>query len=249
MNKVFKIIWNKVNQCWVAVSELSKSVGKSSQTDKRKTLTVIIGTAVLAGVSTTAMAETNVVLNNDGNIVGGTDVSAVAGVGTTGDSVVLGKKAKSEATESIVIGNNVTNKARWSITLGNNATSQSGYGVTLGDRASSGTGSNSVAIGLMAKTSNEKAGGNSQTAVGAASYADGEAASAFGATANATGALIGSVGGLALYCVTMAVGFKISTFHNIIIGIVSGLVLFIIGSYIGKPTEEKTLKEFFPEKY
>lgn len=67
--------------------------------------------------------------------------------------------------------------------------------------------------------------------------------------ANATGALVGSVGGLALYCVTMAVGFKISTFHNIIIGIVSGLVLFIIGSLIGKPTEEKTLKEFFPEKY
>ena len=194
MNHVFKIIWNKVNQCWVAVSELSKSVGKSSQTDKRKALNVIIGAAVLAGVSTTAMAETNVVLNNDGNIVGGTNVSAVAGVGTTGDSVVLGKKAKSEATESIVIGNNVTNKARWSITLGNNATSQSGYGVTLGDRASSGTGTNSVAIGLMAKTSNEKAGGNSQTAVGVASYADGEGASAFGATANATGALATAVG-------------------------------------------------------
>nr|WP_314976839.1 YadA-like family protein [uncultured Haemophilus sp.] len=194
MNHVFKIIWNKVNQCWVAVSELSKSVGKSSQTDKRKALNVIIGAAVLAGVSTTAMAETNVVLNNDGNIVGGTEVSAVAGVGTTGDSVVLGKKAKSEATESIVIGNNVTNKARWSITLGNNATSQSGYGVTLGDRASSGTGTNSVAIGLMAKTSNEKVGGNSQTAVGVASYADGEGASAFGATANATGSLATAVG-------------------------------------------------------
>ena len=194
MNHVFKIIWNTVNQCWIAVSELSKSVGKSSQTDKRKALNVIIGAAVLAGVSTTAMAETNVVLNNDGNIVGGTNVSAVAGVGTTGDSVVLGKKAKSEATESIVIGNNVTNKARWSITLGNNATSQSGYGVTLGDRASSGTGTNSVAIGLMAKTSNEKVGGNSQTAVGVASYADGEGASAFGATANATGSLATAVG-------------------------------------------------------
>ena len=194
MNHVFKIIWNKVNQCWVAVSELSKSVGKSSQTDKRKTLNVIIGAAVLAGVSTSAMAETNVVLNNDGNIVGGTDVSAVAGVGTTGDSVVLGKKAKSEATESIVIGNNVTNKARWSITLGNNATSQSGYGVTLGDRASTGKGGNAVAIGLMAKTSNEKAGGNSQTAVGVASYADGEAASAFGSYANATGSLATAIG-------------------------------------------------------
>ena len=194
MNHVFKIIWNTVSQCWIAVSELSKSVGKSSQTDKRKTLTVIIGTVVLAGASTSAMAETNVVLNNDGNIVGGTDVSAVAGVGTTGDSVVLGKKAKSEAIESIVIGNNVTNKARWSITLGNNATSQSGYGVTLGDRASSGTGSNSVAIGLMAKTSNEKAGGNSQTAVGVASYADGEGSSAFGANANATGSTATAIG-------------------------------------------------------
>ena len=194
MNHVFKIIWNKVNQCWVAVSELSKSVGKSSQTDKRKTLNAIIGAAVLAGATTSAMAETNVVLNNDGNIVGGTDVSAVAGVGTTGDSVVLGKKAKSEATESIVIGNNVTNKARWSITLGNNATSQSGYGVTLGDRASTGKGGNAIAIGLMAKTSNEKVGGNSQTAVGVASYADGEAASAFGSYANATGSLATAIG-------------------------------------------------------
>ena len=183
-----------VSQCWIAVSELSKSVGKSSQTDKRKTLTVIIGTAVLAGVSTSAMAETNIVLNNDGNIVGGTDVSAVAGVGTTGDSVVLGKKAKSEAVDSIVIGNNVTNKARWSITLGNNATSQSGYGVTLGEYASSGKGSNAVAIGTMAKTSNEREGGNSQTAVGAASYAESEAASAFGANAKATGALSTAIG-------------------------------------------------------
>ncbi|QOR24279.1 ESPR domain-containing protein [Haemophilus parainfluenzae] len=43
MNHVFKIIWNTVNQCWIAVSELSKSVGKSSQIDKRKALNVIIG--------------------------------------------------------------------------------------------------------------------------------------------------------------------------------------------------------------
>nr|DAM96076.1 MAG TPA: hypothetical protein [Caudoviricetes sp.] len=49
-------------------------------------------------------------------------------------------------------------------------------------------------MGLMAKTSNEKVGGNSQTAVGVASYADGEGASAFGATANATGVLATAVG-------------------------------------------------------
>ena len=194
MNHVFKIIWNTVNQCWIAVSELSKSVGKSSQTDKRKALNVIIGAAVLAGVSTTAMAETNVVSNDQGNIVGGIGASALGGTGTTGNSVVLGNKAKSEITESVVIGGNTTNTGRWSVTLGDKADGNSQYGVTIGDRASTGKGGNAIAIGLMAKTSNEKAGGNSQTAVGAASYADGEAASAFGANANATGSTATAIG-------------------------------------------------------
>ena len=194
MNHIFKIIWNTVNQCWIAVSELSKSVGKSSQIDKRKALNVIIGAAVLAGVSTTAMAETNVVSNDQGNIVGGIGASALGGTGTTGNSVVLGNKAKSEITESVVIGGNTTNTGRWSVTLGDKADGNSQYGVTIGNRAYSGKGGNAVAIGLMAKTSNEKAGGNSQTAVGVASYADGEGASAFGATANATGALATAVG-------------------------------------------------------
>ena len=182
MNYVFKIIWNTVNQCWIAVSELSKSVGKSSQTDKRKTLNVIIGAAVLAGATTSAMAETNVVSNDQGNIVGGIGASALGGTGTTGNSVVLGNKAKSETTESVVIGGNTTNTGRWSVTLGDKANGNSQYGVTIGDRASTGKGANAIAIGLMAKTSNEKVGGNSQTAVGVASYADGEGASAFGAT-------------------------------------------------------------------
>lgn len=194
MNHVFKIIWNKVNQCWIAVSELSKSVGKSSQTDKRKALNVIIGAAVLAGATTSAMAETNVVSNDQGNIVGGIGASALGGTGTTGNSVVLGNKAKSETTESVVIGGNTTNTGRWSVTLGDKANGNSQYGVTIGDRASTGKGANAIAIGLMAKTSNEKVGGNSQTAVGVASYADGEGASAFGATANATGALATAVG-------------------------------------------------------
>ena len=140
------------------------------------------------------MAETNVVSNDQGNIVGGIGASALGGTGTTGNSVVLGNKAKSETTESVVIGGNTTNTGRWSVTLGDKANGNSQYGVTIGDRASTGKGGNAIAIGLMAKTSNEKVGGNSQTAVGAASYADGEAASAFGATANATGALATAVG-------------------------------------------------------
>jgi len=194
MNHVFKNIWNAVNQCWTAVSELSKSAGKSSKTDKRKVLNAIIGAAVLAGVSTTAMAETNVVSNDQGNIIGGIGAKALAGTGTTGNSVVLGNKAKSEITESVVVGSNATNTGRWSVTLGDKADGNSQYGVTIGNRANSGKGGNAIAIGLMAKATNEKVGGNSQTAVGVASYADGEGASAFGATANATGVLATAVG-------------------------------------------------------
>lgn len=194
MNHVFKNIWNAVNQCWTAVSELSKSAGKSSKTDKRKVLNAIIGAAVLAGVSTTAIAETNVVSNDQGNVIGGIGAKALAGTGTTGNSVVLGNKAKSEKTESVVIGSNATNTGRWSVTLGDKADGNSQYGVTIGNRAHSGKGGNAIAIGLMAKATNEKVGGNSQTAVGVASYADGEAASAFGAAANATGALATAVG-------------------------------------------------------
>ena len=194
MNHIFKIIWNTVSQCWVAVSKLSKSVAKSFQTDKRKRVTTIIGTVFLTGITTNVLAETNVVLDDNGNIVGGKEASAFAGVGKAGDSVVLGNNAKSEGTESIVIGNGTTNTGRWSVTLGDQATGNSQYGVTIGERASSGKGSNSVVIGLMAKTSNEKKGGNSQTAVGAASYADGEGASAFGANANATGSTATAIG-------------------------------------------------------
>ena len=194
MNHIFKIIWNTVSQCWVAVSELSKSIAKSFKTDKSKRVTTIIGTVFLTGITTNVLAETNVVLDDNGNIVGGKEASAFAGVGKAGDSVVLGNNAKSEGTESIVIGNGTTNTGRWSVTLGDQATGNSQYGVTIGERASSGKGSNSVVIGLMAKTSIAKKGGNSQTAVGAASYADGEGASAFGANANATGSTATAIG-------------------------------------------------------
>ena len=194
MNHVFKNIWNAVNQCWTAVSELSKSAGKSSKTDKRKVLNAIIGAAVLVGVSTTAMAETNVVSDDQGNVIGGIGAKALAGTGTTGNSVVLGNKAKSEITESVVVGSNATNTGRWSVTLGDKADGNSQYGVTIGNRAHSGKGGNAIAIGLMAKATNEKVGGNSQIAIGVASYADGEGASAFGATANATGVLATAVG-------------------------------------------------------
>lgn len=67
--------------------------------------------------------------------------------------------------------------------------------------------------------------------------------------ANATGALWAVIGGLAVYCITMALGWRIWGMHQIAYGVAASLVLFIIGNHFGKPIEEKTGRIFFPETY
>ena len=51
------------------------------------------------------------------------------------------------------------------------------------------------------------------------------------------------------YCGVYILDIQISSFHNIIVGIVVGLICFLIGNSMGKPTEEKTARIFFPEKF
>ena len=64
--------------------------------------------------------------------------------------------------------------------------------------------------------------------------------------ANKTGALFSMIGGTIIYCATQAAGFKILNLHQITIGITVSLILFLIGSYFGKSSNEKTLEKFFP---
>lgn len=181
MNHVFKIIWNKVNQCWVAVSELSKSVGKSSQTDKRKTLNVIIGAAVLAGATTSAMAETNVVVNDKGTVIGGTGA-----VADRTNAVVLGNSANSNTADSIAIGTGAKVEGnadynQYNIAIGNKARSTNKETVAIGNNAN-GWGSGGIAIG---SGSNAPSRG---TAVGYGTKASDEGwATAIGNEANASG--------------------------------------------------------------
>ena len=181
MNHVFKIIWNKVNQCWVAVSELSKSVGKSSQTDKRKALNVIIGAAVLAGATTSAMAETNVVVNDKGTVIGGTGA-----VADRTNAVVLGNSANSNTADSIAIGTGAKVEGnadynQYNIAIGNKARSTNKETVAIGNNAN-GWGSGGIAIG---SGSNAPSRG---TAVGYGTKASDEGwATAIGNEANASG--------------------------------------------------------------
>ena len=181
MNHVFKIIWNKVNQCWIAVSELSKSVGKSSQTDKRKTLNVIIGAAVLAGATTSAMAETNVVVNDKGTVIGGTGAEA-----DRTNAVVLGNSANSNTADSIAIGTGAKVEGnadynQYNIAIGNKARSTNKETVAIGNNAN-GWGSGGIAIGSGSNAPNRG------TAVGYGTKASDEGwATAIGNEANASG--------------------------------------------------------------
>ncbi len=63
--------------------------------------------------------------------------------------------------------------------------------------------------------------------------------------ANKLGALLSMTGGTIIYCATQATGFKIFDLHQITIGITVSLILFLVGSYMGKRSDAATLKIFF----
>lgn len=65
--------------------------------------------------------------------------------------------------------------------------------------------------------------------------------------ANKMGALLSMGGGVAAYCVVMALGFKLFGLHQITIGITVALVLMVVGSLASKPTDKAALEAFFPE--
>ncbi|MCH4157100.1 MAG: sodium/pantothenate symporter [Acidaminococcaceae bacterium] len=71
----------------------------------------------------------------------------------------------------------------------------------------------------------------------------------FWSKANSKGALWCLVGGVLSYCVTMALGIKVFSLHQIVIGIGVSLILFLLGNSLGQPTEEKVLRVFFPDQY
>ena len=51
MNQIFKIIWHRASQSWVAVSELTHSHGKASSVNKRKACGALVGTLFAVGMA------------------------------------------------------------------------------------------------------------------------------------------------------------------------------------------------------
>lgn len=66
--------------------------------------------------------------------------------------------------------------------------------------------------------------------------------------ANKHGAIAAMVGGVLIYCVTMALKIKVLDLHQIVLGIGFSLILFLIGNACGKPIDDETMEIFFPDK-
>jgi sodium/pantothenate symporter len=63
--------------------------------------------------------------------------------------------------------------------------------------------------------------------------------------ANKTGAVSSMICGTLVYCVTMFFGFKIAGIHQILLGITAALAAMIVGSYLGKKTDDEVLDIYF----
>ena len=99
MNKVYKVIWSKVRNCYVVVSELAKRNGKNTgTTDKRRKMT--------GGLALAAMALT---LN-------------LGTVGMAEAAIAYGTNAKAEGASSIAIGDNAYATKDNNIAVGTYAT-------------------------------------------------------------------------------------------------------------------------------
>ena len=198
MNQVHKVIWSRVKNCYIVVSEITKRVGRDNKASVTgiRPLRALLCAMVIAGCMFPADADAA------GGIVWGTGASAPGQ-----DSAAIGIKAKAEEEYALAMGYKAIARGKQSLAIGreanaigNNSIAEGagakGYakdGVAIGNNAESGTAdnkdpripsiesNNGVAVGNSAK-----ARGGSSVSVGNDSFGNGPSSVAIGnaATAN-----------------------------------------------------------------
>ena len=198
MNQVHKVIWSRVKNCYIVVSEITKRVGRDNKASVTgiRPLRALLCAMVIAGCMFPADADAA------GGIVWGTGASAPGQ-----DSAAIGIKAKAEEEYALAMGYKAIARGKQSLAIGREANAignnsiaagaeAKGYakdGIAIGNNAESGTANNKdpripsiesnngVAVGNSAK-----ARGGSSVSVGNDSFGNGPSSVAIGnaATAN-----------------------------------------------------------------
>ena len=163
MNKTYKVIWSKVRNAYVVVSELAKSHGKDKACHSAP-LSHGLACAVMLGCLVGGSA-----------MVGGlpaaeaADTTTYVREGKTGDATV-GQPNKRPESFDLAVGERATAKGRSALAVGSNYTTADGpYAIAVGGEDVTATGQNSLAIG-----------GDHTTATGESAVSIGSLAEALG---------------------------------------------------------------------
>ena len=110
MNKIYKVIWSHVKQCYVVTSELVKAHGRTSTRGRTSRLAVAALTAFILTAGVTSVGLANTVTDANGNAITNTDTKITdinANVTGKGNKVIDSSNA-----EIVGDNNTVTNEAK-----------------------------------------------------------------------------------------------------------------------------------------
>ena len=162
MNRIYKVIWNRVKNCYVVVSEIANNRGK------------------INGRSTTCVGTLLCVLALVGGILSPLNTANAVNPAGTGAGVSWGNGTNSGTDQNnVAIGGYAQALGPVSLALGAHSTSSASYSTAIGGGTQS-TAENATAIGGVAKAQ-----GKNATAIGAKAEANGEYATTIGAGAKA----------------------------------------------------------------
>lgn len=142
MNQVHKVIWSRVKNCYIVVSEITKRVGRDNKASVTgiRPLRALLCAMVIAGCMLPADADAA-----PGLIHAGTSATA------SGDSsIAYGYGAKAKKDHSIAQGTGADAEEEYALAMGYKATAKGLQSLAIGRQANA-KGANSIAAGAGAK--------------------------------------------------------------------------------------------------
>lgn len=190
MNKHYKVIWSKVKNGYVVVSELAKNNGKASQSKMGRNIGVALSVLALCAGMTSIGYAADTATGTGSGVAYGTSSEATATTNTA-----IGRSAKATGREqAVAVGNTATASEAYTTAIGNGANATASFATALGYKAAA-TGSSGTAIGNQAEAGylatalgkGAKATGNKSIAISDGAVASGDTSMAIGNTAQASG--------------------------------------------------------------
>ena len=189
MNQVHKVIWSRVKNCYIVVSEITKRVGRDNKASVTgiRPLRALLCAMVIAGCMLPADADAAPGLIHAGTSATASGDSSIAyGYGAKAKkshAVAQGTEAEADGVYALAFGYKVQTLANYAMAMGHQAKAGADAigGVAIGS-SSVVEGEHGVALGDQAKSKNKQA-----IAVGLESVSSGEQSISIGHQANAKG--------------------------------------------------------------